>query len=83
MTEKKDELVDQVKEWIRSRSKNNNQVVQIELDTDLIESRLIDSLMLMEFLLFLEQLVGREMQPDPKLVQSLRTLRLIRDNILC
>ena len=83
MTENKDELVDQIKEWIRSRSKVGNQVHQIELDTDLIESRLIDSLMMMEFLLFLEQLVGREMLPEPKLVQSLRTLRLIRDNILC
>lgn len=81
MSENKDALIAQVKDWILARSKGPKDI-PVDLDTDLIESRIIDSLMILEFLFFLEQLVGREMQPEPKLVNSLRTLRKIRDEVL-
>lgn len=83
MNVSKDELIVRVKQWILDKKKAQlSPDITIDLDTDLIEQRLIDSLMILDFLFYLEQLVGREMQPDPKLVKSLRSLRSIRDNIL-
>ena len=54
----------------------------IDLDFDLIENRVIDSLGFIDFVFFLEQLSGRELQTDAKAVTSFRTLRNIRDMIL-
>jgi acyl carrier protein len=54
----------------------------IDLDLDLIENRVIDSLGFIDFVLFLEQLTGRELQTDAGAVTSFRTLRNIRDMIL-
>lgn len=83
MNVSKDELIVRIKQWILDKKKAQlSPDITIDLDTDLIEQRLIDSLMILDFLFYLEQLVGREMQPDPKLVKSLRSLRSIRDNIL-
>jgi len=81
MIEDKDQALASVKDWILARKKGSEEV-PLDLDTDLIENRHIDSLMILDFLFFLEHLVGREMPMEPKLVSSLRTLRLIRDNII-
>jgi acyl carrier protein len=54
----------------------------IDLDFDLIENRVISSLGFIDFVFFLEQLTGRELQTDAKAVTSFRTLRNIRDMIL-
>jgi acyl carrier protein len=54
----------------------------IDMDFDLIENRVIDSLGFLDFVFFLEQLTGRELQTDAKAVTSFRTLRNIHDMIL-
>jgi acyl carrier protein len=81
MSEHKETRLTQVTQWIQERRKGQG-AFQLDLDTDLIETRIVDSLMVMELLFFLEQLIGRELRPEPQLITSLRTLRTIRDNVL-
>ena len=54
----------------------------IDMDFDLIENRVIDSLGFLDFVFFLEQLTGRELEADAKAVTAFRTLRNIQDMIL-
>jgi acyl carrier protein len=68
-----------VEAWLRDR---NPAAGEIDLDTDLIDSRIIDSLAFTEFLLFLEDVVGHEITLDAKSVVALRTLRGIRDRVM-
>jgi acyl carrier protein len=55
---------------------------EIDLDLDLIESRVIDSLGFLDFVFFLEELTGRELKTDAQSVKAFRTLRSIRDQVL-
>jgi acyl carrier protein len=54
----------------------------IDLDLDLIETRVIDSLGFLDFVFFLEQLTGRELETDAESVKVFRTLRSLRDHVL-
>jgi len=72
-------LVDQVKTWLLAR---NPDLPDIDMDLDLIETRVLDSLAFIQFIVFLEGLVGREIETAALTADSFRTLRLIRDNIL-
>jgi acyl carrier protein len=74
-----DEQLDSVRAWLK---KKKPAVGEIDLDLDLIENRVIDSLGFIDFVFFLEQLAGRELQTDAQAVTSFRTLRNIRDMIL-
>ncbi|MFE6222584.1 acyl carrier protein [Streptomyces sp. NPDC057854] len=66
-------------DWIRER---NPTIESVPADLDLIESRLIDSLGFMEFVLLLEDLIGRELQLDQIDVNHFRTLRSLTDHYL-
>jgi acyl carrier protein len=68
-----------VKEWLLARKP---ELKEIDLDTDLIEGRIIDSLGFIEFIYLLEKVSGRLINLNEQSVNSFRTLRLVRDNIL-
>jgi acyl carrier protein len=68
-----------VKRWLLAKKPALD---DIDLDLDLIESRVIDSLGFIDFVFFLEQLTGRELQMDAGSVLMFRTLRSLRDHIL-
>ncbi|MFE5714243.1 acyl carrier protein [Streptomyces sp. NPDC056501] len=74
-----DDVIKPVVDWLRER---NPTVDEIPEDLDLIESRLIDSLGFMEFILLLEDLIGRELQIDRIDVDQFRTLRSLKDTFL-
>jgi acyl carrier protein len=71
--------LEQVKEWLKAR---RPELSDIDVDLDLIENRIIDSLGFTEFLFFLEEVRGQEIRTDAQSVNLFRTLRSIRDNIL-
>jgi acyl carrier protein len=68
-----------VKRWLLAKKPG---LGDIDLDMDLIASRVIDSLGFIDFVFFLEQLIGRELQTDAESVKAFRTLRSLRDQIL-
>jgi acyl carrier protein len=68
-----------VKEWLLARDHNFK---EIDMDLDIIENRIVDSLGLMEFLFFLEEVSGRDLTSYGQSANSFRTLRSIKDNIL-
>ncbi|GAB2713910.1 acyl carrier protein [Kitasatospora kifunensis] len=74
-----DDTIKPVVDWLLER---NPTVEEIPEDLDLIESRLIDSLGFMEFILLLEDLIGRELRLDQIDVDHFRTLRSLTDHFL-
>jgi acyl carrier protein len=68
-----------VKAWLLARDHNFK---EIDMDLDIIENRIVDSLGLMEFLFFLEEVSGRDLTSYGQSANSFRTLRSINDNIL-
>ncbi|MEE1808966.1 acyl carrier protein [Streptomyces sp. BE133] len=68
-----------VTDWLRAR---NPEAGVIPADLDLIENRIIDSLGFMEFILLLEDLVGRELPLEELDVDRFRSLQAIHDNFL-
>jgi acyl carrier protein len=76
-----DARLDQVKSWLL-RKKPELQEADLDLDLDLIENRVIDSLGFIDFVFFLEELTGRELQANTQSVNSFRTLRAIQGDIL-
>jgi acyl carrier protein len=73
------EQLDAVKHWLRTRKPG---LGDIDLDLDLITNRVIDSLGFIDFVFFLEQLTGRELQTDAESVKAFRTLRSLQETIL-
>ncbi|MET8750843.1 acyl carrier protein [Streptomyces sp. NPDC004667] len=74
-----DEAIKPVVDWLLE---HNPTVEEIPEDLDLIENRLIDSLGFMEFILLLEDLIGRELHLDQIDVNQFRTLRSLSDHFL-
>ena len=74
-----EEQLEAVKRWLLAKKPA---LGDIDLDLDLITGRVIDSLGFIDFVFFLEQLTGRELQTDAESVKSFRTLRSLRDQIL-
>lgn len=68
-----------VRGWLRKKKPD---LPEIDLDTDLIENRIVDSLLFVDFLFFLEQLAGRDLQDQARSVNPFRSLRSIRDQVL-
>lgn len=76
------ELHEQVRQWIRSRNKRLAATFEISPDVDLLENRLIDSLGIVDFILFLEDLTGVELRGEAQAsIDSFRTLTLIEETI--
>jgi acyl carrier protein len=74
-----DNRLETVRQWLLARKP---ELTDIDLDLDLIENRIVDSLAFTEFVFFLEELVGRELQTTAETVQAFRTLRSIEAEIL-
>ncbi|MEE1792272.1 acyl carrier protein [Streptomyces sp. BE308] len=74
-----DDVIKPVVDWLRER---NPTVGEIPEDLDLIENRLIDSLSFMEFILLVEDLIGRELRLDQIDVDQFRTLRSLTHHFL-
>lgn len=68
-----------VKDWLLSRKP---ELSDLDLDFDLIENRVIDSLSFLEFVFFLEELTGRELQTTAETVNAFRSLQTIQKEIL-
>jgi acyl carrier protein len=67
-----------VKGWLLERKP---ELGDIAYDLDLIEHRVIDSLVFLEFLYFVEELAGRELPDMAAAMQSFRTLQSIQRDI--
>lgn len=71
--------IGQVAAWLQARKPD---LGEIDMDLDLIENRVIDSLGFLDFVFFLEELTGRELEANAQSVNSFRTLRAIQSDIL-
>lgn len=65
--------------WIATK---HGTKLSVDLDLDLIEHRLIDSLDFAEFLFFLEELIGRSIDLAEVDLDTFRTLRSIQTRFL-
>ena len=79
MTAHGEDAIDRVKAWLIDL---NPDLSEIDLDLDLIETGVLDSLTSIRFVVFLEGLIGHELEADALTTGSFRTLRLVRDTIL-
>jgi len=73
------DMMEHVRSWLMARKP---ETIEIGLDDDLIDTRVIDSLAFVEFVLFIEELLGHEIMITDSSVAALRTLRGIHDHVL-
>jgi len=73
------DVVNKLRNWIIAQ---NNSAKGMDLDTDIIENRLIDSLNFINFLLLVEELRGEDIPEEQVILDRFRTLRAIRENFL-
>ena len=74
------ERIVEVRKWLL---RERPDIKEIGLDTDLIDARILDSVMFINFVYFLEQLTGRRIPlSSGTAAGSLRTLRMIQTNFL-
>ena len=71
--------IEQVTHWIL---KYHPEIHDLPVDTDLIDSRLVDSLRFMELVFLLEQLSGKNIDTTKLNIDDLRTLDRIEKNFL-
>lgn len=72
---------DLVKGWFKTR----NPGLELEAladDTDLIESRILDSLQFIEFLLFIEEVSGRPVDFQAITLDDFRTISAVHERLL-
>ena len=74
-----DQIIDELKSWIIAQ---NGRAVAMDVDTDIIENRLVDSLNFINFLLLLEERRGAEIPESEVDAARFRTLRTIQANFL-
>ena len=74
-----EQQLDEVKRWFLDKKPD---LVDLDLDFDLIENRVLDSLAFVTFIIFLESLTGREIPPSAFSPSTFRTLRSIHDGLL-
>src|SRR5262249_31707943 len=71
--------IDRVRAWLKQRNPRLTDA-DLEVDTDLVATRALDSLSALEFVLFLEELVGYEIDTSvPGANANFRTLRSINE----
>lgn len=73
------EVMAQIKAWLLARKP---EIQDIDPDFDIIENRVIDSLSFTEFIIFLEEVSGQEVEIDAGSVNTFRTLRAIQENVI-
>ena len=71
--------IDILREWLLEK---NPDLVAIDDDLDLFESKLIDSINFVEFILIIEELIDQEIPASSDLVAKTSTLRLVSENYL-
>jgi acyl carrier protein len=71
--------ISKVREWIVQKNSSIHPDVLTE-DIDLIENRIIDSLQFVEFILFLEEITGRDVYTQEFKLDSVKTMRAIEEN---
>ena len=71
--------MDQIKAWLLAKKP---EIEDIDPDFDIIESRVIDSLSFTEFIIFLEEVTGREIELQTESILAFRTLRSIQETIV-
>lgn len=69
--------LEQVTNWILTR---NAEIDAIDPDCDLIESRLVDSLDFVQFLILIEQLSGKTIDIETLDIDDFRSLNRIQQN---
>ena len=65
--------------WVLAR---NPEVHELDADTDIIETRIVNSLQFVELMLYVEELCGRELSADEVSLDAFRTLRNIEKSFL-
>jgi acyl carrier protein len=73
------DTIARIRSWLMARKP---ELTEIGLDDDLIDTRVIDSLGFVEFVMFIEELVGCDIMITDSNVAALRTLRGIHDQVL-
>jgi acyl carrier protein len=68
-----------IRHWIVAK---HSSAIDIDLDTDIIENRLIDSLEFAEFLFALEEITGNAIDLERVSLDAFRTLRNIQSHFL-
>jgi acyl carrier protein len=71
--------LERVRQWVLSI---NPRLKEIGLDTELIDSRIVDSLQFIEMILLIEEIRGRDIPSNEIRPEAFRTLRAIRDGLL-
>jgi len=76
-----DQQLEEVRRWFVEK-KPHLAGADLDLDLDLIENRVLDSLAFVSFIIFLEGLTGREFTPGEFTPATFRTLRTIHEQLL-
>jgi acyl carrier protein len=72
--------IDEIKSWL---TREKPHASGIDMDTDLIENRVLDSVTFVNFVYYLEELTGKRISlTSPETANSFRTLRSIQDKVL-
>ena len=71
--------LDTLRDWLLEK---NPDLDAIDDDLDLFESKLIDSITFVEFILIIEELIDREIPVSSDLVAKTSTLRLVSKHYL-
>ena len=69
--------LDRVKQWILAKAPGR---ADIELDVDVIETGLVNSVSFTEYVLIIEELCGSEIEINEAIVEKVRTLRGVLEN---
>jgi len=69
--------ITKLRSWIASK---NQHAPTVELDTDLINSGVLDSLQMVSFLLYIEEIRGKEIPETLIQPECFVSLRVIHDN---
>ena len=71
--------LEKIKQWLLDK---NPELEDIDMDIDIINNRLIDSLQFMTFLFFIEETRGKGIAADNVAIENFQTLRAIKNNFL-
>jgi hypothetical protein len=74
-----DGLLDELRKWVLDK---HPELEDIDIDLDIIDSRIVSSLEFISLLLFVEELRGEPLLSDDVQLESFRTLRMINDHFL-
>ncbi len=72
--------IDILRDWLLEKNPDLDEIAD---DLDLFESKLIDSINFVEFILIIEELIDQEIPASSDLVAKTSTLRLVSENYLC